>query len=63
MFARQLVKRVLAQGVRGGASPPMDPGPEKTPEKVLTPLAQPLKEILKAPGTLVKDGTVVPTWK
>lgn len=40
----------------------MDPGPKKAPEKVFTPLAQPLKEILKAPGPLVKDGTVVPTW-
>lgn len=40
----------------------MDPGPEKAPEKVLTPLAQPLKEMLKAPGPFVVDGTVVPTW-
>ena len=35
---------------------------EKALEKVLTPLAQPLQESLKEPGSLVVDGTLVPTW-
>ena len=35
---------------------------EKALEKVLTPLAQPLQESLKAPGSAVVDGTLVPTW-
>ncbi|WP_237186306.1 transposase [Rothia nasimurium] len=35
---------------------------EKTLEKILTPLTQPLKESLKAPGSLVVDGTLIPTW-
>ncbi|WP_237207790.1 helix-turn-helix domain-containing protein, partial [Rothia nasimurium] len=35
---------------------------EKALKKILTPLIQPLKESLKAPGSLVIDGTLIPTW-
>ena len=35
---------------------------EKALEKILKPLIQPLKESLKTPGSLVVDGTLVPTW-
>ncbi|MFJ3031269.1 transposase family protein [Rothia terrae] len=35
---------------------------EKALEKVLTPLTRPLKENLKAPSSLVVDGTLVPLW-
>ncbi|WP_372237681.1 transposase family protein [Rothia nasimurium] len=35
---------------------------ERALEKVLTPLTRPLKESLKVSGSLVVDGTLIPTW-
>ena len=35
---------------------------EKALETILKPLNKPLKESLKAPGSLVVDGTLIPTW-
>lgn len=35
---------------------------EKALEKALTPLVPSLEESLKAPGSLVIDGTLIPTW-
>ncbi|QNV37690.1 transposase family protein [Rothia terrae] len=35
---------------------------ERALEKILTPLNRPLGESLKAPGSLVIDGTLIPTW-
>ena len=35
---------------------------EKALEKVLAPLNRPVEESLRIPGSLVIDGTLIPTW-
>lgn len=35
---------------------------EKTLDKVLQPVVQPLEKALEVPGSLVIDGTLIPTW-